>query len=340
MALVYANDGEPGIRRRRAGTGFDYLWPDGRERSAIARCWSGSGGSSSRRPGPTSGSPRAPEFHLQVTGKDVRGRKQYRYHERWNACRDEVKYSNLIEFARALPRLRQAVEADLGRRGLAREKVVATVVRLLDTTMIRVGNAAYARDNGSFGLTTFRDRHVRVEGSNLRLSLQGQVGQGMAAEGDGSPDRPDRQGDAGSAGTAPLPVCRRGGRAAAGHLERRERLYPHGRGGTLFVEALPHLGRHGPGAPAVLGARAARDETWSGRRHEQGNRRRLRPARQHADAYAANAMSIRWFSRAGRKAGSPRRLLPSDAGSEGRRRALAVRSTLLCGGWRRRWRRT
>ena len=106
----------------------------------------------------------------------MRGRKQYRYHERWNACRDEVKYSNLIEFARALPRLRKAVEADLGRRGLAREKVVATVVRLLDTTMIRVGNAAYARDNGSFGLTTFRDRHVRVEGSNLRFRFKGKSG--------------------------------------------------------------------------------------------------------------------------------------------------------------------
>ena len=109
------------------------------------------------------------DCHLQATGKDARGRKQYRYHDRWTACRDEVKYANLIDFARALPRLRAAVEADLGRRGLGREKVVATVVWLLDTTLIRVGNAAYARDNKSFGLTTFRDRHVRVEGSSLRF---------------------------------------------------------------------------------------------------------------------------------------------------------------------------
>ena len=116
------------------------------------------------------------DFHLQVTGKDARGRKQYRYHDRWNACRDEVKYSNLIEFARALPGLRKAVEADLGRRGLAREKVVATVVQLLDATMIRVGNRAYARDNGSFGLTTFHDRHVRVEGSSLRFRFKGKSG--------------------------------------------------------------------------------------------------------------------------------------------------------------------
>ena len=116
------------------------------------------------------------DFHLQVTGKDLRGRKQYRYHERWTACRDEVKYSNLVEFARALPRLRDAVESDLGRRGLVREKVVATVVRLLDTTMIRVGNPAYARDNGSFGLTTFRDRHVEVAGASLRFRFKGKSG--------------------------------------------------------------------------------------------------------------------------------------------------------------------
>ena len=175
VALVYANDGEPGIRRRRAGTGSYYIWPDGaRVRNpdvlerirglVIPPAWTDVWIAPSA------------DFHLQVTGKDVRGRKQYRYHERWNACRDEVKYSNLIEFARALPRLRKAVEADLGRRGLAREKVVATVVRLLDTTMIRVGNAAYARDNGSFGLTTFRDRHVRVEGSNLRFRFKGKSG--------------------------------------------------------------------------------------------------------------------------------------------------------------------
>ena len=129
-------------------------------------------------------------FHLQVTARTCADASNIATTSGGTVPR-RVKYSNLIEFARALPRVRKAVEADLGRPGLAREKVVATVVRLLDTTMIRVGNAAYARDNGSFGLTTFHDRHVRVEGSN-RASLQGQVGQGMAAEGDGSPDRADR----------------------------------------------------------------------------------------------------------------------------------------------------
>jgi DNA topoisomerase I len=119
---------------------------------------------------------RSADCHLQATGKDVRGRKQYRYHQRWTACRDEVKYSNLIEFARALPRLRQAVEADLRRRGLVREKVLATVVWLLDSTLIRVGNQGYARDNGSFGLTTFRDRHVRIDGSTIRFRFRGKSG--------------------------------------------------------------------------------------------------------------------------------------------------------------------
>jgi DNA topoisomerase-1 len=118
----------------------------------------------------------AEDFHLQATGKDARGRKQYRYHERWTACRDEVKYTNLAAFARGLPQLRQAVEHDLARRGLGRDRVVATVVRLLDTTMIRVGNAAYARDNASFGLTTFRDRHVKVEGARLRFRFKGKSG--------------------------------------------------------------------------------------------------------------------------------------------------------------------
>ena len=175
VALVYANDGEAGIRRRRAGKGFCYLWPDGERVSdptvldriralvvppAWADVWI---------------APSA-DCHLQVTGKDARGRKQYRYHERWTACRDEVKYANLVEFARALPRLRRRIDADLGRRGLGRDKVLAAVTRLLDVTMIRVGNAAYARDNGSFGITTFRDRHVSIEGSTLRFRFKGKSG--------------------------------------------------------------------------------------------------------------------------------------------------------------------
>jgi DNA topoisomerase I len=175
VALVYSSDAGDGIRRRRAGSGFSYSWPDGRpvgDPAVLARvaalaippAWT------KVWIAPT------PECHLQATGQDARGRKQYRYHERWTSCRDEVKYANLVAFGRSLPRLRRTVQRDLGLRGLARDKVVAAVAWLLDSTLIRVGNVAYARDNGSFGLTTFRDRHVRVEGSNLRFRFRGKSG--------------------------------------------------------------------------------------------------------------------------------------------------------------------
>src|SRR3954462_1548281 len=104
-----------------------------------------------------------PRGHLQATGRDARGRKQYRYHPRWREVRDEVKYGKMIAFAEALPRIRRRTESDLRRTGLPREKVVATVVRLLDETSIRVGNDEYARENKSFGLTTMQKRHVDVE---------------------------------------------------------------------------------------------------------------------------------------------------------------------------------
>jgi DNA topoisomerase-1 len=175
VALVYCTDAEPGIRRTGPPMRFDYRLPDGarvtdadtleRIRAlAIPPAWT------------EVWIALDPDAHLQATGKDVRGRKQYRYHERWTACRDEVKYGNLSAFARALPRLRKAVDADLRRRGLGRERALATVVWLLDNTMIRVGNAAYARDNKSFGLTTFRDRHVRVEGATMRFAFRGKSG--------------------------------------------------------------------------------------------------------------------------------------------------------------------
>jgi DNA topoisomerase-1 len=175
VALVYGSDADPGIRRRAARRGFSYVWPNGRQVAdpavldriaglAVPPAWTDVW----IAPGA--------DCHLQATGKDARGRKQYRYHERWTACRDEVKYATLLDFARTLPRLRRIVEADLGRRGLVREKVVATVVWLLDNTLIRVGNPAYARDNNSFGLTTFRDRHVRIEGPSLRFRFMGKSG--------------------------------------------------------------------------------------------------------------------------------------------------------------------
>ena len=117
-----------------------------------------------------------PNGHIQATGRDARGRKQYRYHERWTTCRGETKFSTLARFADALAAIRAAVDQDLRRRGLPRERVVASVVWLLDNTMIRVGNAAYARDNKSFGLTTLRARHVEVAGSTLRFEFKGKSG--------------------------------------------------------------------------------------------------------------------------------------------------------------------
>lgn len=119
---------------------------------------------------------RIAEGHIQATGRDARGRKQYRYHPRWRAERDATKYSLMIAFGQALPRLRRAVDADLRLPGLPRRKVLATVVRLLETTFIRVGNEEYVRANGSFGLTTLKDRHVRVAQGGVRFHFRGKSG--------------------------------------------------------------------------------------------------------------------------------------------------------------------
>jgi DNA topoisomerase-1 len=114
--------------------------------------------------------------HIQAVGRDVRGRKQYRYHARWRAIREETKYNRLVEFGRTLPRIRRRVQRDLAKLGLPRERVLATAVRLLERTLIRVGNTEYARHNGSFGLTTLRAKHVRIEGPRLRFVFRGKGG--------------------------------------------------------------------------------------------------------------------------------------------------------------------
>jgi DNA topoisomerase-1 len=117
-----------------------------------------------------------PDGHLQATGRDAKGRKQYRYHPRWRGIRDEAKYEHLTAFAQALPRIRRKVNRDLSQRGLLRTKILATIVQLLETSLIRVGNEAYARENESFGLTTMRDRHVRVKGPTLKFQFKGKSG--------------------------------------------------------------------------------------------------------------------------------------------------------------------
>jgi len=173
--LRYVTDGDPGIARRRAGRGFVYLQPGGRRvkdratldwiRSlAIPPAWTDVWICSSRK------------GHLQATGRDARGRKQYRYHPEWRAQRDTVKYDRMIAFGKALPRIRRRVSRDLRRAGLPRERVLAAVVRLLEKTGVRIGNEEYARDNKSFGLTTLRDRHAQVGSKRIRFRFRGKGG--------------------------------------------------------------------------------------------------------------------------------------------------------------------
>ena len=173
--LRHVTDSKPGIRRRRRGKGFRYLDPAGqplrdpRERRriealAVPPAWT-----------EVWICPLA-NGHLQATGRDARGRKQYRYHADWRAVRDETKFGRMVAFGEALPRLRARLDGDLAMPGLAREKVLAAVVKLLETTLIRVGNEEYARENDSFGLTTMRSRHVDIAGATLRFRFRGKSG--------------------------------------------------------------------------------------------------------------------------------------------------------------------
>jgi len=174
--LRYSTDARPGISRRRAGRGFSYRSPNGGtirdpaeieriRRLAIPPAWQDVW----ICPDPIG--------HLQATGRDARGRKQYRYHPRWRTRRDRDKFARIVAVAKVLPRIRRRCDRDLARRGLSRDKVLAAVVRLLELTLIRVGNDEYAKLNRSFGLTTFRDRHAVVRGSTVRFRFRGKSGQ-------------------------------------------------------------------------------------------------------------------------------------------------------------------
>ena len=173
--LRHVTDQEPGITRRRTGAGFTYVHADGRPvRDAATRdriraivippawrdVWIC----------PTAGG------HIQATGRDARGRKQYRYHPQWIAARDEAKYDHMLDFAEALPRIRRRVEHDIHAPARSRPRVLATVVRLLERTLIRIGNDEYARANGSYGLTTLHNHHVRVRGSHLAFKFRAKSG--------------------------------------------------------------------------------------------------------------------------------------------------------------------
>lgn len=173
--LVYVDDGQPGIQRVKHGRSFRYIGPGGkvvRNPKTLARirslvippAWQDVWICSK------------PNGHVQATGRDERGRKQYRYHPRWNAVRDENKYEKMISFAKALPRIRRRVAAHLAGKRLSREKVLAAIVKLMETTLIRVGNEEYARTNNSFGLTTMQDKHVELNRNKLCFDFKGKSG--------------------------------------------------------------------------------------------------------------------------------------------------------------------
>jgi DNA topoisomerase IB len=173
--LIYVSDHEPGIRRIRRGNGFVYRHHAGRlvaDRRILDRIR-------------TLAVPPAyidvwicvdPRGHLQATGRDARGRKQYRYHPDWRIFRDKGKFENLVAFGRSLPRIRRCARRDIALPGLPRDKVIAAIVMLLDKTLIRVGNESYARENGSYGLTTLRSRHLKHERGRLRFVFRGKSG--------------------------------------------------------------------------------------------------------------------------------------------------------------------
>ncbi|MEO7932782.1 MAG: DNA topoisomerase IB [Chthoniobacterales bacterium] len=173
--LRYTHDDRPGIRREKRGEEIVYLHPNGTpvdddstltriKRLAIPPAWTDVWICPLEN------------CHIQATGRDARRRKQYRYHPKWREHRDENKFGRMIAFARVLPKIRRRVKRDLARRGMPREKVLATVVSLLEGTLIRVGNDEYVKQNGSYGLTTMRNRHVRVRGAKIEFAFKGKSG--------------------------------------------------------------------------------------------------------------------------------------------------------------------
>ena len=173
--LRYVSDASPGIRRKKAGKGFVYLQPNGARLTnpnttlrlravAIPPAWTDVWICPSA------------DGHIQATGRDAKGRKQYRYHPAFRAVREGAKFEHMLAFAEALPTIRATVAEHMSQRGLGRQKVLATVVHLLETTLIRVGNDDYARRNDSYGLTTLKNRHVAIEGSEIRFQFTGKSG--------------------------------------------------------------------------------------------------------------------------------------------------------------------
>lgn len=174
VSLIYAKDGAPGITRKRRGKGFSYFFRHRRvtQKRVLQRikglvippAWENVWINC------------LPEGHLQVTGLDARKRKQYKYHPHWSKLRNETKFHRMIEFGKVLPALRAQMEKDLRNEGMTQEKVIATIVKLMEQTSIRIGNDTYEKENGSYGLTTLKNRHVKINGHHIRFSFIGKKG--------------------------------------------------------------------------------------------------------------------------------------------------------------------
>lgn len=174
VKLIYVNDNQPGIIRLKKGKNFSYLYKDKPltdesqleriRKLAIPPAWENVWICA------------LPNGHIQATGKDARSRKQYRYHALWQVVRNETKFHHMYEFGKALPALRLQVERDMALRGLSEAKVLATVVSLMERTFIRVGNSEYEKLNGSYGLTTLKDKHVQIHGSEVKFAFTGKKG--------------------------------------------------------------------------------------------------------------------------------------------------------------------
>ncbi len=243
--LHYVNDGQPGFSRRGRGKGFSYYTPEGvlvqdaqlRERFAklvIPPAWKQVWICAD------------PNGHIQVTGRDDKGRKQYIYHPQWEEARSQNKFERMLAFSQALPRIREQVDHDLRRRKLSHRKVVAAVVRLLENTLIRVGNPEYARKNNSFGLVTLRNRHFEQHGMTLSFSFKGKSGQQRQVKiRDPRLARLMRKIQE-LPGQQLFQYVDEDGRRRVVELGRCERLPARGLGGRPDRQGLPHLGRHGP----------------------------------------------------------------------------------------------
>jgi DNA topoisomerase IB len=249
VGLRHVSDEMPGIRRVKAGKSFRYEGPNGAAVSdedqrrikslVIPPAWTD-----------VWICPLA-HGHIQVTGHDVRGRKQYRYHPRWREVRDETKYNRMIEFGRTLPKIRARIRKDMALPGLPKAKVLATVVRLLEVSLIRVGNDEYARDNKSFGLTTLRDQHVHVSGSTVRFRFRGKSGKQHIGTGTGQlPGQGEEE---------HRPRGRSGGADAGQHaLDLPQMLRASGRPPGLFGRSLAqHLALPGRGEARIVSHAAA-----------------------------------------------------------------------------------